>query len=127
MDLLELREIAEKTRANQPKVRIRCCNAAGCLSSEGQAVKDNLKKAIADAGLDKEVEVCGVGCMKFCGRGPLVAVDPVGSLYELVTPDQVTAIVEKLKNPDVTPENSPVVGDRHHPFYALQRNIVLEN
>ncbi|MEB3189960.1 MAG: NuoF family protein [Snowella sp.] len=127
MDLLELREIAEKTREDQPKVRIRCCNAAGCLSSEGQAVKDNLKKAIADAGLDQEVEVCGVGCMKFCGRGPLVAVDPVGSLYELVTPDQVTAIVEKLKNPDATPENSPVIGDRNHPFYALQRNIVLEN
>ncbi|MFM7190579.1 MAG: NAD(P)H-dependent oxidoreductase subunit E, partial [Microcystaceae cyanobacterium] len=127
MDLLELREIAEQTRQNQPKIRIRCCNAAGCLSSQGQEVKDQLETAIASAGLANEVEVCGVGCMKFCGRGPLVAVDPVGSLYELVSPEQVTAIVEKLKNPDATPDNAPIVGDPHHPFYTLQRNIVLEN
>ena len=127
MDLLELRQIAQKTQAHRPPIRIRCCNAAGCLSSEGQEVKDNLEKAIAEAGLQEQVEVRGVGCMKFCGRGPLVAIDPQDRLYELVTPDQVTAIVEKLKNPDATPENSPLVGDPNHPFFSSQLPIVLEN
>ncbi|MFN5513819.1 MAG: NADH-ubiquinone oxidoreductase-F iron-sulfur binding region domain-containing protein [Cyanobacteriota bacterium] len=127
MDLLELREIAQKTQASRAKTRIRCCNAAGCLSSEGQEVKDQLEKAISAAGLQDQVEVCGVGCMKFCGRGPLVAVDPQGSFYELVTPAQVDAIVERLQNPDAELTQGLLLGDPEHPFYSSQRPIVLEN
>ncbi|BFM38275.1 NuoF family protein [Synechocystis sp. LKSZ1] len=127
MDLLELREIAQKTQEQQAKIRIRCCNAAGCLSSQGQEVKDSLETAIAEAGLQGQVEVCGVGCMKFCGRGPLVAVDPQGSLYELVTPEQVPAIIERLQNPQALPENVPQIGDLNHPFFSGQLPIVLEN
>ena len=70
MDIAELRKLAEETQEKQPKVRIRCCSAAGCLSSQGESVKQNLEKAIASAGLKDQVEVCGVGCMKFCGIWP---------------------------------------------------------
>ena len=35
MDIAELRKLAEETQEKQPKVRIRCCSAAGCLSSQG--------------------------------------------------------------------------------------------
>ena len=38
MDLDDLRAIAEKERAAQKAVRIRCCTAAGCLSSGSKAV-----------------------------------------------------------------------------------------
>ncbi|AIE75158.1 MULTISPECIES: NuoF family protein [unclassified Synechocystis] len=127
MDIKELREIASTTRQKQTKTRIRCCSAAGCLSSEGEAVKKNLETAIAEAGLGEKVEVCGVGCMKFCGRGPLVAVDDHDQLYEFVTPDQVGDIVKKLQESDAVAETGLISGDPHHPFYALQRNIALEN
>ena len=127
MDIKELREIASTTRQKQTKTRIRCCSAAGCLSSEGEAVKKNLQTAIVAAGLEKKVEVCGVGCMKFCGRGPLVSVDDRNQLYEFVSPDQVGDIVKKLQEPDAVAETGLISGDPHHPFYALQRNIALEN
>jgi bidirectional [NiFe] hydrogenase diaphorase subunit len=90
-------------------------------------VKKNLETAIAEAGLGETVEVCGVGCMKFCGRGPLVAVDENDQLYEFVAPDQVGDIVKKLKNPEAPSETALISGDPHHPFYALQLNIALEN
>ncbi|MEB3119860.1 MAG: NuoF family protein [Snowella sp.] len=127
MDITELRKIAEETQENQPKIRIRCCSAAGCLSSQGESVKKNLENAIASAGLKDQVEVCGVGCMKFCGIGPLVAVDPLGTLYEQVTPEQAAAIVSTLDPANPIPESLPIQSDPNHPFFAYQRNIVLEN
>ncbi len=127
MDITELRQIAQENQQKKPKFRIRCCSAAGCLSSQGKEVKESLETAIAEAGLGDQVEVCGVGCMKFCGRGPLVAVDPIDSLYELVSVEQVPAIVEWIQNPQATPANSPILGDRHHPFFSGQLPIVLEN
>ncbi|MFM1842136.1 MAG: NAD-reducing hydrogenase subunit HoxF [Cyanobacteriota bacterium] len=127
MDITELREIAATARHKPSKIRIRCCSAAGCLSSDGGTVKEKLEAAIAGAGLQDQVEICGVGCMKFCGRGPLVAVDPLEKLYELVTPDQISDIVKQIQQPDAVSETNIIQGDFNHPFYALQRNIVLEN
>ena len=85
MVLNELLEIAEKTRKSEKPIRIKCCLAAGCISSNSQGVKDALDKAVKDADLGNEVEVRGVGCMRLCCQGPLVQVDPEGILYEKVT------------------------------------------
>ena len=68
MDLQELIEIADQERDRAPKTRIRCCSAAGCLSSGSAEVKNRLEAAIQEQGLETEVEVCSVGCMRFCGR-----------------------------------------------------------
>ena len=86
MDLAELQEIAEQERQARKPIRIRCCVAAGCLSANAQTVKQELEAAVAAAGIDDRVEVCGVGCMRLCSRGPLVQVDPDGALYANVTP-----------------------------------------
>ena len=83
----DLNAIAEKERAARKKTVIRCCMAAGCMSSNSEAVKKNLEQAVKDAGLSDEVEVRGVGCMKLCCEGPLVSVDTQDALYEKVTPE----------------------------------------
>ncbi|NER30949.1 MAG: (2Fe-2S) ferredoxin domain-containing protein, partial [Symploca sp. SIO1C4] len=67
MDLNELLEIAQRERDRQKSIRIRCCTAAGCVSSNSQAVKQALESVIQDAGQQHQVEVCSVGCLKFCG------------------------------------------------------------
>ena len=112
MDLTELLQIAQKERDRQKKIRIRCCGAAGCVSSNSIAVKNSLEKAVTAAGLEDTVEVASVGCMKFCGRGPLVQVDPSGTIYEQTKPEDASSIVAALNGGAAT----ATVGDPNHPF-----------
>jgi bidirectional [NiFe] hydrogenase diaphorase subunit len=42
----DLVEIAEKERASQKKHVVRCCLAAGCMSSNSKGVKEGLEKAV---------------------------------------------------------------------------------
>lgn len=123
MDISELHRIAEAERDRIQKTRIRCCTAAGCLSSGSDAVKKSLDTAVEKAGLAAEVEVCSVGCLRFCGRGPLVELSPSGELYEQVTPENAPSIIAALKGEAAT----AIQGDPLHPFFSLQMPVVLEN
>jgi bidirectional [NiFe] hydrogenase diaphorase subunit len=128
MELNELLEIGQKERSQAKPVQIRCCTAAGCLSSNSQAVKDNLDKAVKNAGLEDKVQVSGVGCMRLCCQGPLVQVDnqvqPEGTkLYEQVTPEEAPQIIAAVQG---EPTNLREY-DLNHPFFTYQKPIVLEN
>src|SRR3974377_1733145 len=112
----DLNAIAEKERASQKKFVLRCCMAAGCMSSGPDAVKAGLEKAVKDAGLDDQVEIRGVGCMRLCCQGPLVQVDPAGPLYQKVTPDDTAALVGTIKGG----RTSVQAGDPKHPFFTEQ-------
>ena len=68
MILNDLNQVKEKEQAAQKKIVLRCCMAAGCMSSDSKGVKEQLEKAVADAGLQSEVEVRGVGCMKLAAK-----------------------------------------------------------
>ena len=129
MDLEELLEIGQQERDRQSlkKTRIRCCTAAGCLSSGAAAVKNNLETAVSAAGLEDSVEVCGVGCLRFCGRGTLVEIDPNGILYEEVSPEQASGIISVLSEGNKDREGLPLKGDHQHPFFSQQMPVVLEN
>ncbi len=123
MDRNDLLEIKEKELAARKKFTLRCCMAAGCVSSNAEAVKAQLEKTVADLGMANDVEVRGVGCMKLCCQGPLVQVDPKGELYEKVAPETAASIVGTLKGgkTDVTK------ADPNHPFFTKQMSIVLAN
>ena len=123
MDLNELLQIKEKELAGRKRFTLRCCMAAGCMSSNGQAVKEGLEKAVADLGLGDLVEVRGVGCMKLCCQGPLVQADPDGTLYQRVTPADTASLVGTLKGGETTVEK----GDPNSPFFTKQMSIVLAN
>ena len=119
----DLNAIAEKERSSRKKTVIRCCMAAGCMSSQSEAVKAALEKAVTDAGLGGDVEVQGVGCMRLCCQGPLVAVDPPGTLYEKVAPGDAPALVKS------GPEAAAGIArsDPDQPFFRKQVSIVLAN
>src|SRR6266446_791490 len=106
----DLIEIAERERSARKRHTIRCCLAAGCMSSNSRGVKEALDKAVKEAGLEDLVEVRGVGCMKLCCQGPLVQVDSQdpgatvdvrsegqGPLYQKVTPEDAASLVNTLK------------------------------
>ncbi|HWH68474.1 MAG TPA: NuoF family protein [Candidatus Sulfotelmatobacter sp.] len=134
----DLIQIAEKERAARKKYTIRCCMAAGCMSSNSKGVKEALDKAVKEAGLEQEVEVRGVGCMRLCCQGPLVQIDAPeeqgatvqvtsagqGPLFQKVTPENAAALVATLKGAKT---NDVPQGDPKDPFFAEQFSIVLAN
>ena len=78
---------------------------------------------LKEAGLEEEVEVRGVGCMRLCCEGPLVAVEPQNLLYQQVAPEDAPAIVGALKGGSCNAKQ----GDLNAPFFQRQMAIVLEN
>lgn len=123
MDITTLHGMAQHERDTRKPTRLRCCAAAGCLSAGSAAVKSSLETAVKEANLVDTVEVCNVGCMGFCGRGPLVSVEPTATFYELVTSENAPSIVSGLQGGTVT----AVEGDPNHPFLTRQVQIVREN
>jgi len=132
----DLIEIAERERVTAKRYTIRCCLAAGCMSSNSKGVKEALERAVTQAGLEPEVEVRGVGCMKLCCQGPLVQIDTGGEgatvviengntrpLYQKVTPEGAASLVASLKGGDTRVQR----GDPNHPFFRSQLPIVLAN
>src|SRR6266542_20102 len=124
MDRAELLALADRHRAARPPCRIRCCMAAGCQSANGEGVKQALAKAVQGAGLSKEIEVQDVGCLRWCGAGPLVQFDPSGAMYRNVRPEDAPALVATVKGDG---EGGPARVDLQHPFFTRQLPIVLEN
>ena len=123
MTLNDLSLIKEKELAARKKIVLRCCLAAGCMSSNSQGVKDQLEKAVTEAGLQNEVEVRGVGCMKLCCEGPLVQADPQNSLFIKVTPENAPSIVASLKGGKADVAQT----DPNAAFFTKQLSIVLAN
>jgi bidirectional [NiFe] hydrogenase diaphorase subunit len=123
MELSDLEAIAQRERASRKPYCIRCCIAAGCLSSNSQAVLQQLQATVDAAGLTDRVEVRGVGCMRLCSQGPLVQTDPAHTLFEKVTPDDAASVVASLNEA----AESLASSDSEHPFFTRQHSIVLEN
>ncbi len=122
MDLAELREIGEKERTAQKPVRVHCCTSTGCQAANSLGVKKNLENTCKEKKMDDRVQVVGVGCMGFCGRGPLVQIEAQNKLYEEVTPEDAASIIEAIDGGTA----SAVEGDPEHPFFARQMRIVRE-
>ena len=129
MELAELQQIAEHERSRQKPTRIRCCTAAGCVSSGSLAVKTAFDREIAAQGLTDRVEACNVGCLRLCCAGPLVQMDPSRELYEAVKPEQVPSIVASFGQAESRAQlGAPATrGDSSRPFFTKQMPIVLEN
>ena len=123
MVLEDLNAIKEKEIGSRKKQCLRVCMAAGCMSSNAQGVKESLDKAVKDAGLEAQVEVRSVGCIKLCCEGPLVASDPHNVLYERVTPEDAPKIVAELQGKQTDVKR----GNLKHPFFTNQMSVVLEN
>ncbi len=127
MTVEDLHELAEAERERQQKFRDRIlyCAAAGCISCGSLAARDAIKKALAEHGLEKDVEVLGTGCMGLCGEGPLVKVSSDGSVYERVDASTGAKIVEEhiVKGTKIDDH----LLDNNAPFFAAQRKVVLEN
>jgi bidirectional [NiFe] hydrogenase diaphorase subunit len=120
MSLEELNAIAEKAKTGRKEVCVRCCMSAGCISSRADEIKTVLEKAVAERNLGDKVEIRRVGCMGFCGEGPMVSIKSEGLLYERVRPENAPSIIEALDGGTTEIRR----GDPNHPFFARQLPVV---
>jgi bidirectional [NiFe] hydrogenase diaphorase subunit len=119
-------------------VQLRCCGASGCRAAGSEVLRQALEQA-APAG----VGVKSVGCLRLCGRGPLVAIDRPGEssgpdagpgpgppgdslLFGELQPSEAEALVALALG-----EGVGALADRQldlrQPFFALQHPVVLES
>lgn len=123
MDLQELHEIAAKEHRSQKPIRVHCCTSTGCQAANSLTIKKNLENSVKENGLSDQIQVVGVGCMGFCGKGPLVQIEAKNKLYEEVTPEDAASIINAINNGTTA---TAVEGDLNHPFFAKQLRIVRE-
>ncbi len=93
------------------------------MSANSEAVLQRLQTSVKDNNLGDQIHVAPVGCMRLCGLGPLVQVDPAGALYQKVTPDHADSIVAGVNGGQVQAQPA----DPQNPFFAMQASVVLEN
>ena len=118
----ELTAIAEKTKSGRKQVCVRCCMSAGCMSSQADEIKKSLELAVAEKNLADKVEIRRVGCMGFCGKGPMVSVEEKDDtiIYQEVTPENAPSIIGAIAGGKAEAE----LGDSKHPFFTHQMPVV---
>ncbi len=122
--------------ANLARHHVMICAGTGCSSSNSMLVKEALIKQLAEAGLDKEIDVVQTGCFGFCSLGPIMVVYPEGTFYHHVKVEDVAEIVEThLKGGqlverllyDIPGQNKKAPDMSHIPFFQKQKRVALRN
>jgi len=116
--------------------RILICTGTGCLSSGAAKLIPLLEAELAQAGLGSEVKVRSTGCHGFCEQGPTLIIEPEGTFYAQVKPEDVPEIVARHFGQGDLVERllytDPLTGQKtttyaNTPFYAKQTRVVLKN
>ena len=108
------------------------CRGTGCESQKAKAIYTALAEGVQGLG----VEVKFTGCHGFCQMGPTVLIEPQGTFYCNVKPEDVAEIVDvDIRNGGrvdrllfLDPKSKKAVLDyRDMQFFKPQRRIVLRN
>lgn len=75
----------------QPHILI--CRGTACISSESKEVQNELEKQIQQRNLN--VPVTHTGCFGFCALGPIMIIEPEGTMYCEVRVEDVGEIIER--------------------------------
>lgn len=118
----ELHQIAadELAHQNQCKHRLFVCMGTTCLSAHSDALKTALETELENHGHKDDCQVIGGGCQGLCAAGPLVAVEPAGTIYQKVAPEDAGEVAEKLGAP-IARLQDPATDA----FFQRQTKIVL--
>lgn len=66
-----------------------------CGNCGGLELHAQLKEYVAQKGLGKIIRVVKSGCLDYCGKGPIVCVQPENVWYKSVQKNDVKKITEK--------------------------------
>ena len=85
--------------ATQKRLILVCCNQKNpsdptlCGNVGAMGIWEELKAYSKEKGLQKEVRVVKSGCLDYCGKGPIVCIQPEQQWYQGVKKEDV----EKIK------------------------------
>lgn len=112
------------------------CRGTGCESQKAGVLYSALQTELDKANLSSKVEVIFTGCRGLCQMGPTVLVEPEGTFYCNVMPQDAAEIVETdLKNGakverllfSDAKSKEKVANYREIAFFDSQRRVVLRN
>ncbi len=120
----------------QKERQVLICRGTGCESQRAKDLYSALNDEVKKNGLDAKVEVKFTGCHGFCQQGPTVIIEPEGTFYCHVQPEDATEIAEvDLKNGNMverllfmdpkSKERVPKYIDMG--YFSPQQRIVLRN
>ncbi|PIE79694.1 MAG: NADH-quinone oxidoreductase subunit NuoF [Chloroflexi bacterium] len=115
----------EEEKAGELSHTVKVCMAAGCLSSQSDALLEALQDNVGERGC----KIKGVGCMGLCAEGPLVEIDTQKGdtvesvMYQHVTPDDAEELIASIDSDPV----ERLKLDKDVPFFKNQVKIALEN
>ncbi|NLM25229.1 MAG: NADH-quinone oxidoreductase subunit NuoF [Firmicutes bacterium] len=143
--LLAVKEKYNKAMKKQTSSLLLCAGT-GCMANGAEQVYNALKDELAKRDVLVTVDYlledgCGgittttTGCHGFCEMGPLVRVEPTGTLYVKVKPEDAAEIVEATVNNQVVERllyRHPNTGEVYQreseiPFYKYQTRVALAN
>ncbi len=84
-----------KAKPAKTKASILVCQKSSCMKRGGKAVCQAMDAALCDRGLEDQVAIKGVGCLKQCSSGPNLVVMPDKTRYSRIKPGQIPALIEK--------------------------------
>lgn len=127
------------------KQRVLVCAGTGCVANGSLKVYEQLQQAVKAGGLYVDVEmmaeegssgitVTKSGCHGFCEMGPLVRIEPQGTLYVKVRPEDAEDIAAALETGTRVerllykhPTGEVFEREDEIPFYKRQQRVVLGN
>ncbi|NLK58599.1 MAG: NADH-quinone oxidoreductase subunit NuoF [Tissierellia bacterium] len=129
--------ISLKDRKASDEYHLLVCAGAGCDSSGGKVLREQLAKEIAARELDDKVKLVKTGCLGLCQAGPIVLVYPEGVFYALVQKEDITElfdthirdgnIVKRLVYEGAVKEDDFVESVDEVDFFKKQVKIALRN
>src|SRR5687768_12881011 len=119
----ELHQIAADELALQKENdhRLFVCMGTTCVSAHSEQVKQSLEAEIEKHGLKGKCQVVSGGCQGLCAAGPMVAVEPQGTVYQRVQPEDAAEVIEKLGQDSIERLHDPAT----EAFFQRQTKVVL--
>ncbi len=115
---------------------VHVCQGTGCVAGGSDKIFSLLQDEIYNSSSDGEIIIKRTGCHGFCQQGPLIVIEPEGTLYSKVKTDDVSDIIQSIlpkgkplvrllyKDPAT---EKPIPHYRDIPFYNKQERTILKH
>ncbi|EKQ68697.1 Respiratory-chain NADH dehydrogenase 24 Kd subunit [Leptolyngbyaceae cyanobacterium JSC-12] len=79
----------------KPQATILVCQKSDCMKRGGKAMCQALQTTLSDRGLEGQVTIKGVGCMKECKAGPNLVVMPSKARYSRIQATDIPDLIDR--------------------------------